>query len=79
MNMVEKTCRCGKKYKAREADLKRGWGKSCSKSCAAMKRTAREARGNFRIAAASSRYATRKTSRQIDDYDPSWDAHKFGH
>jgi hypothetical protein len=27
-------CRCGKTYKARKADLKRGWGLSCSKSCA---------------------------------------------
>lgn len=30
------TCSCGKIYFARDSDLKRGWGKSCSKSCAAM-------------------------------------------
>ena len=35
---IEKRCSCGKKYMAREADIKRGWAKSCSKSCAAKKR-----------------------------------------
>lgn len=35
---VEKTCRCGNKFKARITDVKRGWGKSCSKSCAARYR-----------------------------------------
>lgn len=32
-------CHCGKHYEAREADLKRGWGLSCSKSCAASRKT----------------------------------------
>ncbi|KKB61133.1 hypothetical protein WM40_25020 [Robbsia andropogonis] len=31
-------CHCGRHYEAREADLKRGWGKSCSKHCAAVRR-----------------------------------------
>lgn len=31
-------CWCGAEYNAREADLKRGWGMSCSKSHAAIKR-----------------------------------------
>lgn len=31
-------CHCGKNYHARVADLKRGWGKSCCKRCAAIKR-----------------------------------------
>ena len=31
-------CHCGKAYNARNADLKRGWAKSCSKRCAAIKR-----------------------------------------
>lgn len=31
-------CHCGNKYHARVADLKRGWGKSCCKRCAAIKR-----------------------------------------
>lgn len=36
-SMTEQTCGCGKKFMARTADVKRGWGKSCSKSCAATK------------------------------------------
>lgn len=32
--MVEKTCKCGKLFLARQSDLNRGWGLSCSKSCA---------------------------------------------
>lgn len=31
-------CHCGTEYKARTADLKRGWGLSCSKRCAAIRR-----------------------------------------
>lgn len=35
---VELICHCGCKYTARVADINRGWGMSCSKSCAAVKR-----------------------------------------
>lgn len=35
---VRMKCWCGVEYDAREADLKRGWGMSCSKSHAAIKR-----------------------------------------
>ena len=35
---VELICHCGNKYLPRLADLKRGWGKSCSKRCASIKR-----------------------------------------
>lgn len=31
-------CHCGIHYEARLADLKRGWGFSCSKSCASIRR-----------------------------------------
>lgn len=31
-------CFCGNVYQARQADIKRGWAKTCSKSCAAIKR-----------------------------------------
>lgn len=31
-------CHCGTHYQARVADIKRGWAKSCSKRCAAIKR-----------------------------------------
>ena len=31
-------CHCGTEYPARTADLKRGWGLSCSKRCASIRR-----------------------------------------
>ena len=36
---MEMKCYCGAEYKAREADLKRGWALACSKSCAAKRKT----------------------------------------
>lgn len=36
--MVQCQCHCGKQYLARQADIDRGWGKSCSKRCAAKSR-----------------------------------------
>ena len=36
---LEMVCHCGVNYKARVADLKRGWALSCSKSCAATRKT----------------------------------------
>ena len=36
--MQTTTCKCCKsKFEARVADIKRGWGKYCSKSCKAKK------------------------------------------
>lgn len=42
--MVECTCaneKCRKKFKAKAADRKRGWGLFCSKSCKAVRQEAR--------------------------------------
>lgn len=42
--MIEITCankKCGDKKMVRAADVKRGWGKFCSKSCKAAKQEAR--------------------------------------
>lgn len=41
---MERECDvCGEKYNAKASDIKRGWGLTCSKSCAAKKReTSRE-------------------------------------
>jgi len=35
---VKMVCHCGDEYEARTADIKRGWGLSCSKRCAAIRR-----------------------------------------
>jgi hypothetical protein len=40
---VELICHCGKDYEARTADLKRGYGLSCCKSCSATRRTFKKA------------------------------------
>lgn len=37
--MVRMVCHCKQEYDARQADLSRGQGLSCSKSCAAIRRT----------------------------------------
>ena len=44
--MIERTCKCGQKFMAKEADVKRGWAKSCSKSCAAS--ATNKKTGNFK-------------------------------
>lgn len=79
----ERTCQCGRKYTARKADLKRGWGLSCSKTCAAIRRTHRERRGNFNIAAATKKYQPHRLPSQesihqeaMDAVESGWDGHK---
>ena len=70
--MVDRKCqnkKCGMPFKARSADVKRGWGRFCCKSC---KATAQEARtGQYaRVLAGGS-------SREDIDYEGGgWDAHK---
>ena len=38
MTTVNMICHCGMPYAARQADLDRGWGLSCDKHCAAIRR-----------------------------------------
>jgi hypothetical protein len=39
--VIDRKCeRCGSPFRAKEADVKRGWGRFCSKSCKAKKQTA---------------------------------------
>lgn len=35
---VTRVCACGNEFEARQADVNRGWAKSCSKACAAIRR-----------------------------------------
>lgn len=40
--MTDRRCECcGKPFKARMADVRRGWARFCSKSCKAIKQEAR--------------------------------------
>ena len=68
--MVDRKCKCcGGPFKARAADVKRGWGKFCSKSCKAIKQEQR-----------TGQYATYlrsdKNEVDVDHEGPGWDAHK---
>lgn len=39
MSKEKRNCeKCGEEFLAKTADVKRGWGRHCSKSCAAWKR-----------------------------------------
>lgn len=48
MKTVEQTCWCGTVFLAKEADVKRGWGKACSKSHAAVSRERRLDRFDYK-------------------------------
>ena len=61
-----KVCKCGKEYKAKEADLKRGWAKSCSKSCAAKR--SNKIIGKFK-----------KINKHIEESNDSWSPYGFGY
>lgn len=89
MATVTQKCHCGTLFLAREADVKRGWAKSCSKSCAAVARERKLDRNGYRSHAKRQSRGTDmlvmlQHKEQLsyinmeDDYDddPSWDAHK---
>lgn len=71
---VECKCQCGKMFTARVADRKRGWARSCSKSCAAIKSN-RET-GKYDRYLAGKCAGGSDGDAIFDDFDPSWDAHK---
>lgn len=81
--MKRKCDECGKVYCADPRNIKRGWGLTCSKSCAAKKREksrpgynpATVAENNYRRANWNKRY-------EMNDYDPGdseyWDSKDYG-
>ena len=78
--MVERTRWCGTKFQAREADVKRGWGKSCCKSHASWRREKAKGPAGLKAKDARRRALCEELGPyEIDPYDaedPSWDAHK---
>ena len=81
MSKTKRNCNyCGKSYLADNRNLKRGWGLTCSKSCAAHKREKnkpsynpeRVERNNIRRAEWNDRYC----ESSLHDDDQGWDAHK---
>ncbi len=78
MATVQMICHCGAEYSAREADLKRGWGYSCGKSCAAIRRDfgrpkAKRADGVKTKQVNKSPSTARKDDREYGKYDNAVD------
>ena len=70
--MVNRFCECCRKpIKVREADVRRGWGRFCSKSCKARVQEARTGQ--------HADYRARKEDRDFitDQDDPSWGEHEM--
>jgi hypothetical protein len=58
--MVDRKCKCcGTSFQARAVDVKRGWGRYCSKSCKAIRQESRT--GQYR------RYQQRQSGISRDD------------
>lgn len=74
MASVIRTCRCGKKFEARLVDIKRGWAKSCSKSCAAKKREKENDHQYVRRVHIDDN--ERMHAAAMDTVESGWDGHK---
>ena len=74
VDVVCKNTRCKKEFKARSADVKRGWGKFCCKSCKAVEQEKR----THQYANYMDRRLNATGSKHDDEWDegPGWDAHK---
>jgi hypothetical protein len=71
---VNCTCKnCGQDFEARAADVKRGWGLFCTKSCKAQEQEKRT--GQYQLFLNSSRRRAEEEYGECED--PSWDAHKL--
>lgn len=81
--MIERTCRnkkCCAKFSARTADVKRGWGLFCSKSCKANSPKVSQGQRDYsRITAASPPPKRKPRTGQVSMYElgtvewPAWD------
>jgi len=69
MGMVERTCWCGTKFRAREADVKRGWAKACCKSHAAHSREKKLDRNDYKYGGQKRQH----DDRECDDYNAGMD------
>lgn len=82
-------CKCCKKeFKARQADLNRGWGKFCSKSCKAIKQESKTGQYKKYILSTNKQYSNETKAMRdfleleriheiaMDDAEAGWDGHK---
>jgi hypothetical protein len=69
-SLVTRKCACGREFKAKAEDVRRGWAKSCSKSCAALLREKKT--GNY------ARFCAQRDSAIKADHARTFsDAHLF--
>lgn len=67
---------CKKKFTARQADINRGWGKFCSKSCKARNQTSKYGYSS-KIKTRKARSYEEEYNNSYGDEDQSWYAHKY--
>ena len=73
-NLITKTCiSCGKQFKARNRDVKMGWGKYCSVGCGSKERWLGDKNPNY---LGSRAYKVHPTSRKRRDEILNRDNHK---
>lgn len=71
--MKRKCDNCGSEYNVKPSDLKRGWGLTCSKSCAASKRERSKPSYNVDRVKRNNIIRDNWNDRWYDDYDPADD------
>lgn len=70
--MITKPCEwCKKPHTVRVADVKRGWGRFCSKSCKAMKQEKRTGQ--------NAAYHAQQDDRELDNHGHIFESGYFGH
>ena len=78
MGMIERTCWCGTKFQAREADVKRGWAKACCKSHAAHAREKKLDRNDYKHGGQKRQNDDEYSDHcaGMDCVEAGWDGHK---
>lgn len=90
MATIDRVCKkCGKPFKAKAADVKRGWAKCCSKACAAHMREKKLDRFDYRHGGQNPGFKAKLTramseERMLEeiyesaaiDHESGWDGYK---
>lgn len=73
--VIDRKCKyCQTPFKARAADVKRGWGLYCSKHCKAVRQEQRTGQYANMLARPDSDTAMHEAA--MDDLESGWDGHK---
>jgi endogenous inhibitor of DNA gyrase (YacG/DUF329 family) len=75
--MLDRKCKCCRKpFKARAVDVRRGWGRFCSKRCKAVEQEARTGQYASHLAGDQLSSEERQHAADMDGAEQGWDAHK---